>query len=52
VVPTCIFLQELLEPCIAKALAKANKVAESSQETLPLNEGITEAPEVMEIHSD
>jgi hypothetical protein len=36
----------------SKALAKANKAAESSQETPPPNEGITESPEVMEIHSD
>jgi hypothetical protein len=32
VVPTCVFLQEFHEPTISKALAKANKVAESSQE--------------------
>jgi hypothetical protein len=41
-VPTGVFLQELHEPSIAKALAKANKASESSQETLPLDEGITE----------
>jgi hypothetical protein len=29
-VPTRVFLQELHEPSIAKALAKVNKVAESS----------------------
>jgi ribonuclease HI len=49
---TWVVLQELHEPCIAKALAKFNKLAESSQETLPPHEGITESPEVMEIHSD
>jgi ribonuclease HI len=37
-VPTGVFLQELHEPSIAKALAKANRAAESSQETLPSNE--------------
>jgi hypothetical protein len=46
------FLQELNEPSISKALAKATKVAESSQETLPPKESITESLEVMEIHSD
>jgi ribonuclease HI len=51
-VPTWVFLQELLEPSISKALAKATKVAESSQETLPPKESITESPEVMEIHSN
>jgi ribonuclease HI len=51
-VPTWVFLQELLEPSISKALAKATKVAESSQETLPPKESITESPEVMEIQSN
>jgi hypothetical protein len=32
-----VFLHELHEPSIAKALAKANKVAESSHETPSLN---------------
>jgi hypothetical protein len=50
-VPTWIFLQELHEPSISKALAKVTKVAESSQETPPLNEGITKSLDVMEIHS-
>jgi hypothetical protein len=50
--PIGIFLQELHEPSIVKALAKANKAAESSQETIPHDEGITESPKVMEIHSD
>jgi hypothetical protein len=45
-------LQELHEPSIAKALAKANEVAESSQETPSLNEGIIESPKVMETHLD
>jgi hypothetical protein len=52
VVPTSVFLQELHEPTIAKALAKANKMAESSQEALPPTDSITESPEVMEINSD
>jgi hypothetical protein len=37
---------------MSKALAEANKAAESSQETPPLLNNITESPEVMEIHSD
>jgi hypothetical protein len=52
VVPTVIFLQELHEPTISKALAKANKEVESSLEAPPPNDGITESPKVMEIHSD
>jgi ribonuclease HI len=51
-VPTGVFLQKLINPTISKALVKANKVAESSQETPPLLNSITELPEVMEIHSD
>jgi hypothetical protein len=43
-VPTGVFLQELHEPNILKALAKASKVVESSWETPPPNEGITESP--------
>jgi hypothetical protein len=35
-----------------KALAKATKAAESTQETPPPSENITESPKVMEIHSD
>jgi hypothetical protein len=37
---------------MSKALAKANKVVGSSQETLPPPDSITESPEVMEIHLD
>jgi hypothetical protein len=51
-VPTRVFLQELHEPSISKALTKATKAAESSQETPPLSENITKSPDVMEIHSD
>jgi hypothetical protein len=51
-VPTRVFLQELHEPSISKALAKSTKVVESSQETPPPNESVTESPEVIEIHSD
>jgi hypothetical protein len=51
-VPTWVFLQELHEPSISKALAKATKAAKSSQETPPPCETITEPPEVMEIHFD
>jgi hypothetical protein len=45
-------LQELHEPSISKALAKASKAAESSQETPPSVESIPESPKVMKIHSD
>jgi hypothetical protein len=41
-VPTGVFLQELQEPSISKALANATKVAESSQETPPPSKSITE----------
>jgi hypothetical protein len=51
-VPTGVFLQELHEPSISKALARATKVAESSQETPPPSENITDSPDVMEIYSD
>jgi hypothetical protein len=51
-VPTRVFLQELHEPSISEALAKATKPAESSQETPPPKESITESLEVLEIHSD
>jgi hypothetical protein len=51
-VPTGVFLQEFHEPSISKALAKATKAAESSQETLPPKESITKSPKVMEIHWD
>jgi hypothetical protein len=51
-VPTWVFLQELHEPSISKALAKAANAAKSSQETPQRNENITESPEVMKIHSD
>jgi hypothetical protein len=51
-VPTGVFLQELHEPSVSKALVKATKLAESSQETPPLSESIIESPKVMKIHSD
>jgi hypothetical protein len=51
-VPTGVFLQELHESSISKALAKAAKAVESSPETPPPSENIIESPEVMEIHSD
>jgi ribonuclease HI len=51
-VPTWVFLQELYESSISKALAKATKAAESSQETPPPCESIIETPEIMEIHFD
>jgi hypothetical protein len=49
---TGVFLRKLHEPTISKALAKANKAAETSQVTLPSLNSITESPEVMEIHLD
>jgi hypothetical protein len=51
-VPIGVFLQELHEPSISKALAMATKAVESSQKTPPPNENITESLKVMEIHSD
>jgi hypothetical protein len=51
-IPTRVFLHEFHEPSISKALAKATKVAVSSQETPPPSESITESPEVIEIYSD
>jgi ribonuclease HI len=51
-VSTWVFSQKLHEPTISKALAKANKVAKSSQEISPPPDDITESTEVMEIHSD
>jgi hypothetical protein len=49
---TGVFLQELHEPSIFKALAKASKATESSQETQHPIESISESPEVIEIHPD
>jgi hypothetical protein len=43
---------ELHEASITNTLAKDNKVAESSQETTPLAEGMSESPKVVEVHSD
>jgi hypothetical protein len=51
-VPPGVFIQELHEPSITKALAKASKVAESSQETTLPIEGISESSEVMKIQLD
>jgi hypothetical protein len=51
-VPTWVFLYELHEPSISKALAKATKMAESSQKTPPPSENITESPKVKEVHLD
>jgi hypothetical protein len=51
-VPTRVFLHELHELSILKALGKATKMVKSSQETPPPSENIIESPEVMEIHSD
>jgi hypothetical protein len=51
-VSTGVFLQELHEPSISKALVKATKAIESSQETPSPSESINESPEVMKIHSD
>jgi hypothetical protein len=51
-VPSGDFMQELHDPSITKALAKASIVADSSQETTPPIESISESLEVMKIHSD
>jgi hypothetical protein len=51
-VPLGVFMQELHEPSINKALAKTSKAAESSQETTPPVEIISESPKVMEICLD
>jgi hypothetical protein len=51
-VPTRVLLHELHEPSISKSLAKASMEAESSQETPPSIETISESPEVKDIHSD
>jgi hypothetical protein len=51
-VPTGVFLQELHEPSILKALGKTTKAPESSQETPPPSESVTESPKVMDISSD
>jgi hypothetical protein len=45
-------MQELHEPSITKSMAKASKAVESSQETPPPIESISELPEVIEVHSD
>jgi hypothetical protein len=47
-----VFMQELHEPSITKALAKARKVIESSRETTLPIVSISESPEGKEIHSD
>jgi hypothetical protein len=51
-VPAGVFLQKHHESTISKALGKANKAVESSQETPPLPDSMTESTEVMQIHSD
>jgi hypothetical protein len=51
-VPPKVFMQELHEPSITKALAKESKMVESPQETMLSVESIYESTEVMEIHSD
>jgi hypothetical protein len=45
-------MQELLERSVTMVLAKANKVAESSQGIPPLTESISKSPGVIEIQSD
>jgi hypothetical protein len=51
-VPQGVFMQELHEPSIARALVKDNKMARSCQETTPPAQSISESPEAMKIHSD
>jgi hypothetical protein len=50
-VPPRVFMQELHEPSITKALAKASKAAESSPKTLPPIESISKSSAVIGIHS-
>jgi hypothetical protein len=52
VVPPRVFMQEIHESSITKALAKANKAVESCQETTPPTESISESPKVIEVHSN
>jgi hypothetical protein len=52
IVSTWVFLQELHERSISKALANSTKAAESSPKTPPPSESITKSPKVMEIHSN
>jgi hypothetical protein len=52
VVPLGIFMEELHEPSISTALYKANKVVESSQETMSPTEGLSQSPNVMAVHLD
>jgi hypothetical protein len=44
--------QVMVPPGITKALAKASKAAESSQEAMPPIVSTSESPEVMEINSN
>jgi hypothetical protein len=52
VVPTRDFMLELHESSINKALSKANKVAESSLETMSPAKGLSELSDIVAIHSD
>jgi ribonuclease HI len=52
VVPPWVFMLKLHEPNITRVLAKANKAAQSSQETTPPAESVSESPKVMKAHSD
>jgi hypothetical protein len=45
-------MHEIHEPSITKALAKARKAVDSSQETSSPTERRFESPKVMEIHSN
>jgi hypothetical protein len=51
-VPPGSFMQELHEPSITKALAKASRTVESSQGTMSPVESISESPKDMKIYSD
>jgi hypothetical protein len=51
-VPMRVFLQELHQPTISKALAWASKASESPKEALPPTNSITESHKIMEIDSD
>jgi hypothetical protein len=51
-IPLWVFMQELHEPSISRALSKANKAPDSSQETTPSIEDTSDSPDAMAVHSD
>jgi hypothetical protein len=47
-----VFIQELNKPSISRTLAKASKMAEWSEETIPLADDKPESSNVMMVHLD